>query len=437
MRHHFLQLLLLVLLAGAPIASADAAGEQLIGILGDDETAVAADEVTTAGLIDYLELLNLRDGGVSGVRLSWSTCADAPGDRQALACFDRLANAGVAVVAAVSGGGSEQAVGTSRSRRIPMLMPGADRARSLDRRRSQYAFAVGANLPDQAAALVRFIGVGEGGLDRLRGKRIAYLYSQSDQVGSSETMAVLETLAGRWEFELLKLALPAAGAADPTTWHPISGPPPDWLLLSAPGSTTAAVLKTASELGVPARRIIVAEAGTAVDDLAAAGPLAIGYLAVVPEPHGFHFLVVREILKHRSVGRLRTPLPPGVFGSARYNRGVVLGILVGEAIRVAQKRHGAKPLNGQQIRWGLEHLALDEAALARLGALELLPTVQLSCSSHEGGRAVKMQQWLGSRWTVVSDWIAADDAAAPGRTDPAVAGTGAGASAPPSDCAPD
>ncbi len=60
------------------------------------------------------------------------------------------------------------------------------------------------------------------------------------------------------------------------------------------------------------------------------------------------------------------------------------------------------------MRWGLEQLALDEARLGQLGALELLPPLAISCADHEGSGAVKFQQWLGRRWSVISDWVAAD-----------------------------
>jgi hypothetical protein len=33
-----------------------------------------------------------------------------------------------------------------------------------------------------------------------------------------------------------------------------------------------------------------------------------------------------------------------------------------EAVKRAQSKFGAKPLTGTEVRWGLEHLALDEQA---------------------------------------------------------------------------
>jgi branched-chain amino acid transport system substrate-binding protein len=36
--------------------------------------------------------------------------------------------------------------------------------------------------------------------------------------------------------------------------------------------------------------------------------------------------------------------------------------------------------------------------------------IKLSCTDHEGGGAVRFQQWDGSQWKVVSDWVRSDRA---------------------------
>jgi branched-chain amino acid transport system substrate-binding protein len=60
------------------------------------------------------------------------------------------------------------------------------------------------------------------------------------------------------------------------------------------------------------------------------------------------------------------------------------------------------------VRWGFEHLNIDDARLKALGAVGLVQPLKLSCSDHEGGGAVRFQQWDGTRWNVISDWIQAD-----------------------------
>ncbi|SEJ10500.1 Periplasmic binding protein [Azotobacter beijerinckii] len=89
---------------------------------------------------------------------------------------------------------------------------------------------------------------------------------------------------------------------------------------------------------------------------------------------------------------------------------MVNGILNVEALRIAQAKFGNQPLTGEQVRWGFENLRLDDARLKELGALGLVQPLQLSCADHEGGGAVRFQQWDGAKWNLISDWVQADRA---------------------------
>jgi branched-chain amino acid transport system substrate-binding protein len=87
---------------------------------------------------------------------------------------------------------------------------------------------------------------------------------------------------------------------------------------------------------------------------------------------------------------------------------MVRGLLITEGIRRAMREFGHQPLTGAQVQWGLEHLTLTAAPLKEMGAEGLLPPITLSCRDHEGGGGVKFQQWDGTQWTVLTDWIAPD-----------------------------
>ncbi len=82
-----------------------------------------------------------------------------------------------------------------------------------------------------------------------------------------------------------------------------------------------------------------------------------------------------------------------------------------EAIRAGQKHFGNRPLNGEEGRWGLEHLDLNDARLKEIGFLGLMQPLRLSCNDHEGGGAAKVQQWDGRQWNLITDWVQADRAA--------------------------
>jgi branched-chain amino acid transport system substrate-binding protein len=149
----------------------------------------------------------------------------------------------------------------------------------------------------------------------------------------------------------------------------------------------------------------------AEEDVIPAGDAAKGYIAAAFHPSGQDFPVIQDILKYDYGGGKKGAMDdPKRIGQQYFNRGVIQGILTAEAIRTAQEKYGKRPLTGEEMRWGIENLKIDEKRLKQLGAFGLLQPIKLSCLDHEGGGAVKFQQWNGERWVVISDWIQSDQA---------------------------
>ena len=169
-------------------------------------------------------------------------------------------------------------------------------------------------------------------------------------------------------------------------------------------------LKSAQKLGFPANRIIGNIWSNSEEDVRPAGEAAKGFISITTHPSGTDFPVLQAIDQYvvkPGNGNLKDAAR---FGTVYYNLGVVNGILNVEAVRVAQAHFGDKPLTGEQVRWGFEHLKLDDARLKQLGAYGLVQPLKLTCADHEGGGAVRFQQWDGAHWKVVSGWVQADRA---------------------------
>ena len=79
-----------------------------------------------------------------------------------------------------------------------------------------------------------------------------------------------------------------------------------------------------------------------------------------------------------------------------------------EAIRTAQKKFGNKPLTGEQIQWGFEHLNLSATRIKELGFEGMLEPIKLSCSDHIGNRRARVQDWDGKAWKIISEWYTGD-----------------------------
>src|SRR5450755_3605015 len=81
-----------------------------------------------------------------------------------------------------------------------------------------------------------------------------------------------------------------------------------------------------------------------------------------------------------------------------------------EGVRRAQERYGkGKVMTGEQTRWGLENLALDQKKLDALGFAGVMRPISTSCTDHMGSWAARIHTWDGKQWKFTSDWIQADD----------------------------
>src|SRR5262249_23526702 len=147
----------------------------------------------------------------------------------------------------------------------------------------------------------------------------------------------------------------------------------------------------------------------AEQDMVAAGEAAIGVICAGRWGTGTHFPLIQDILTYVYT-RGKGAGPERDVGTGLWNAGVVRGLLTAEALRTAMPHFRHQPLTGTQVQGGFEHLSLTAAALKELGADGLFPPITLSCRDHEGGGGVKFQQWDGKQWTVLTDWIAPDQA---------------------------
>ncbi len=98
------------------------------------------------------------------------------------------------------------------------------------------------------------------------------------------------------------------------------------------------------------------------------------------------------------------------MGSVLYTRGVIIQMLGVEAVRRAQERFGkGKVMTGEQVRWGMENLNLDQKKLDALGFSGVMRPLSTSCQDHMGSTWARVQTWDGAKWNFSSDWYQADD----------------------------
>jgi branched-chain amino acid transport system substrate-binding protein len=292
--------------------------------------------------------------------------------------------------------------------RIPLITINHGRTDSTDGSVFPYIFPLQLNPYSEIAAIVTYLGQREGGAEKLRGKKIVTLYHGSPY--GKETIPILDLYAKKHGFEITQIEVPHPGNEQQSQWLTIRRIHPDWVILRGWGVMNPVAIKTAAKTGFPVDHIIGNIWSNAEEDVRPAGSVGKGYIAITTHPSGAGFPVIHDIeqtVVKAGKGNLQDTKR---FGSVYYNLGVVNGILNVEAVRTAQARYGKRPLTGEEVRWGFENLDIDDRRLEQIGALGLLQRIKLSCSDHEGGGAVKFQQWDGARWKIISDWVHPDRA---------------------------
>ncbi len=360
------------------------------------------------GLIDYMKLLNTRDGGINGVRLFWEKCETMYQNDRIVECYERLKNrgTGMALFHPMSTGGTYSVFERAAEDQIPVLTIGYGRTDASDGRVFPYLFPLLTNYWSQNTAKIRFIGQQVGGMENLAGLKIANIYH--DSAYGKETIPVLDRQAEIYGFDVRHFPVVHPGVDQKATWLQVARRyRPDWVILRGWGVMNPTALKEAARVGFPRDRMVGVWWSGAEEDTVPAGDAAEGFIAAGFHSSGTDFPVIQEILKHvYDAGN--GELPRDRVGSIYYNRAIVWAIVSTEALRAAMTQFGNRPVSGAEVQQALETLALTPERIAELGATGLVPPFAVSCADHEGGAAVMFLQWRNGTWNAISDWVETD-----------------------------
>lgn len=362
------------------------------------------------GWIDYMAMVNERDGGVNGVKLTWEECETEYNNARGVECYERLKGKGPTgntTFQPLSTGITYSVLEKVAQDKIPMVTIGYGRTDAADGRVFPWVFPMISTYWTQASAIVNYIGQKEGGMAKLKGKKIGLLYH--DSAYGKESHAIMDKLAEKHGFELSKIAVANPGNEQQAQWLQIRQLKPDYVVLWGWGVMNATALRTAAKTGYAREKIVGVWWSGSEEDTIPAGDAAKGYTAAGFNVAGSNYPVVQDIQKLIYAKNKGNMEDKSRVGSVLYNRGVVHGIITVEAIRKAQEKYGkGKSMTGEQMRWGFENLHIDNKRLAELGAAGFMPDLNISCADHEGAGKLKFQQWDGAKWTVVTDWIEGD-----------------------------
>ena len=395
----------------APSTSALAqAKEQFFPVLSYRTGAYAPNGVPFAnGYVDYLKMINARDGGIGGVKITFEECETGYATDRGVECYERLKGkgpTGASVFHPLSTGITFALTDKSFTDKIPIITAGYGRADSVDGQVFKYNFPLGGTYWGAADMLIQHIGKKEGGLDKLKGKKIALVYHDSPY--GKEPIALLQERAKMHGYELFLLPVTHPGVEQKATWLQVRQNRPDYLFLWGWGVMNSTSIKEAVAVGYPRDKMYGVWWAGAEPDVRPAGDGAKGYNALTFMAPAGQGKVHQDMLKYvyekgQGTGERKE------VGEVLYNRGLVGAMMSVEGVKRAQLKYGKKPLTGEQVQWGLENLALDQKALAALGFAGFADPISTSCVNHEGGSVAKIHTWDGAKWVVGADSYTADE----------------------------
>jgi branched-chain amino acid transport system substrate-binding protein len=355
------------------------------------------------GFNDYYTLVNERDGGINGVKIVFEECEMQYDTKQGVECYERLKAKGPVLVNPFSTGITYQLIPKAPVDKVVVHSAGYGMTAAADGRWFPWVFNAPMTYWSQASAFVKYAGAQEGGMDKLKGKKIAHVYHNSPY--GREANPTLETLARQLQFELTLLAVDHPGQEQKSTWLQIRRLNPDWIYISGWGVMNQVAVKEAAAIGFKMDHVVGNWWTGTEADVVPAGDGAKGYKSMTWNPPGTNFKVFQDIFKYvydkgKGVYSDRTKA-----GEVLYSRALTNAMFNVEAIRTAMAKYGNKPPTGEQVRWGYEHLDITEKRLEELGMKGMMRPLRVTCENHEGNGLALVQQWDGKKWTLVSDWI--------------------------------
>ena len=355
------------------------------------------------GMRDYLTMLNERDGGIGGVKLLIEECETGYDVKKGVECYESVKGKSPAVINAWSTGITLSLIPKASVDKIPILSLAHGLSASARGATFPWVFNPPATYWDGLSQILKYVAAQEGGLDKLKGKKIGYIYLDAGY--GKEPIPLFQALAAEYGFEL-KL-YPVAGADmqnQSSHWLNVRRDKPDYMTMYGWGAMNPTAIKEAVKTGYPMDKFISIWWPTE-DDAKGAGDGAKGFKTLNWHAAGANFPAIADIQKFVvDTGKSQVSSKEKV-GQVVYNHGVYSSVLMAEGIRMAQKITGKKVVTGEDVRRGLENINLDAARLKEIGLEGFTAPLKLTCADHNGDLATFMQAWDGAAYVKVSELI--------------------------------
>src|ERR1700741_1001222 len=248
------------------------------------------------GMSDYLNMLNERDGGIGGAKLVIEECETGYDTKKGVKCYDAVKSKNPAVINPYSTGITLQLIPKAAVDKIPILSMAYGLSASADGNTFPWIFNPPATYWDGLSMIFKYIGEKEGGLDKLKGKTIGYIFLGG--VAGGEPIPLLEQFPKDYGFTAKQYPVPAAEMQNQSgLWLNVRRDRPAWMIMWGWGAMKPTAIKEAPKINYPLDHFIGIWWSGSEDDARPAGQSGKGYLALNLNGLGASYPAIQDILK--------------------------------------------------------------------------------------------------------------------------------------------
>ena len=160
------------------------------------------------GMHDYLAMLNERDGGIGGAKLIIEECETGYDTKKGVECYEQVKAKKPVVVNPYSTGITLQLIPKAAVDKVVVLSMAYGLSASADGQNFPWIYNPPATYWDGLSIIMKYIGEKSGGLDKLKGKTIGYIFFDGGY--GREPIPLLEQFAKDYGFTVKQYPVPAA-----------------------------------------------------------------------------------------------------------------------------------------------------------------------------------------------------------------------------------
>ena len=286
------------------------------------------------GLVDYMNMLNERDGGIGGVKLIVEECETGYDTKKGVECYDTVKGKNPVVITPFSTGITLQLIPKAAVDKTPILSMAYGLSAAADGNLFPWIFNPPATYWDGASAFIRHAADVEGGFDKLKGKKIGLVHL--DAPYGKEPIPLLQALAQDYGFELKLYPVPGAQMQNQTSlWLDIRRDRPDWVYIQGWGAMNPTAIMEAIMFGFPMNRLVGVGWAGGDEDARPSGADAKGYSSLDINGVGANYPAIQDIVKYVVDKGKSQVTSKDKVGENLYNRAVLNSVLIAEAIRTS------------------------------------------------------------------------------------------------------